>query len=95
MDLEARAHWVEFSKAKDRMLAVTDTEESPWYMVDADLKRNARLNCITHLLSMFPYESKTPEPLKLPPLAGDADYVRPPMSGLTFVPEVYPGKASE
>jgi polyphosphate kinase 2 len=95
MDLEARARWVEFSKAKDRMLAVTDTEASPWYMVDADVKRHARLNCIAHLLSIFPYESKTPEPLKLPPLADEADYVRPPMSGLTFVPEVYPGHAGE
>jgi len=89
MDLESRARWVEYSKAKDTMFAYTDTKQSPWYVVNADCKKRARLNCIAHLLSLIPYQDLTPEPLKLPPRQHDQGYVRPPMSDQTFVPEKY------
>jgi len=88
MDMESRARWAEYSKAKDEMFAYTDIKQAPWYVVDADDKRRARLNCIHHLLSMIPYEDLTPEPIKLPPRGGGG-YVRPPISDQTFIPEVY------
>ncbi|HBE18735.1 MAG TPA: polyphosphate kinase 2 [Cyanobacteria bacterium UBA11149] len=89
MDLESRTRWVEYSKAKDEMLAATDTKESPWYVVEADDKKRARLNCIDHLLSMIEYEDLTPKPIKLPPRQKEMDYVRPPISTQNFVPDVY------
>jgi polyphosphate kinase len=89
MDLKSRELYVEFSKAKDEMFAYTDTKISPWYMVDADNKRRARLNCIHHLLSMIPYEDLTPDPIKLPPRSDSKGYVRPPLDEMTYVPEVY------
>ncbi|MDZ4158638.1 MAG: polyphosphate kinase 2 [Anaerolineaceae bacterium] len=89
MDLESRARWVEFSIAKDEMFAHTDIKQAPWYVVDADDKRRARLNCIHHLLSMIPFEDLTPEPLVLPPRQSDTGYVRPPITDQTFVPAVY------
>src|SRR5437867_634604 len=64
MDLESRARWLEYSKAKDDMFAYTDTRESPWWVVNADVKRYARLNCISHLLGMIPYQDLTPEPIQ-------------------------------
>src|ERR1022692_1309425 len=67
MDLQSREKWVEFSKAKDEMFKHTDIKQAPWYTVEADDKRRARLNCIAHILSMFPYVDATPPPLKLPP----------------------------
>src|SRR5919107_2453977 len=67
MDLEARSRWVEFSRAKDAMFERTDTPDSPWYVVEADDKRRARLNVISHLLSQIPYESLEPPELELPP----------------------------
>jgi polyphosphate kinase 2 len=90
MDLRSRERWLDYSKAKDDMFAHTDTRESPWWVVNADVKRHARLNCISHLLSMIPYEDLTPEPIKLPPRQDHGKYVRPPISDQTFVPEVYP-----
>ena len=90
MDVESRRRWVEYSIAKDRMFAVTDIKQAPWYVVKADIKRHARLNCIHHLLSLIPYEGFTPDPVKLPPLPDATGYVRPPMSDQTFIPEVYP-----
>ncbi len=90
MDLESREKWVEFSKAKDEMFAYTDSKQTPWYVVGADDKKKARLNCIHHLLSKIPYKDKTPKPLKLSPRKKeDIAYVRPPMSDQTFVPEIY------
>ena len=68
MDIESRDKWVEYSMAKDKMFAYTDTKQSPWYVVEGDDKRRARLNCIHHLLSLIPYEDLTPKPFKLPPL---------------------------
>lgn len=89
MDLKSRSHWVEYSKAKDEMFASTDIKQAPWYVVDADDKKRARLNCIAHLLSMIPYEDLTPEPIKLPPRQKNEGYVRPPLTDQSFVPEIY------
>lgn len=89
MDLQSREKWVEFSKAKDEMFKHTDIKQAPWYVVEADDKRRARLNCIAHILSMVPYEDATPPPLKLPPRRpADESYVRPPKSDQNFVPDV-------
>ena len=89
MDLESRARWVEYSKAKDAMFAHTDIKQAPWYVVDGDDKKRARLNVITHLLSMIDYEDLTPEPIILPPRQDEGGYVRPPITDQTFIPEVY------
>jgi polyphosphate kinase 2 len=89
MDLESRARWDEYSRAKDEMFAYTDTKQSPWYVVDADNKKAARLNCITHLLSMVPHGDLTPEPIKLPPRRKKSRYERPPLTYQTFVPRSF------
>ncbi|MCE5346374.1 MAG: polyphosphate kinase 2 [Bacteroidales bacterium] len=89
MDVESRDKWVEYSMAKDKMFSYTDTKQSPWYVVPADDKRRARLNCIDHLLSLIPYKDLTPKPFKLPPLKHDVAYVRPPVTDQTFVPDKY------
>ena len=89
MDLQARAKWVEYSKAKDDMFAATDTTRSPWNVVEADDKKRARLNCINHLLDQIEYEDLTPPPIKLPPRQKNIDYERPPMSTQNFVPEKF------
>jgi polyphosphate kinase 2 len=89
MDLESRARWVEYSRAKDTMFAHTDIEQAPWYVVNADNKKRARLNVIHHLLSLIPYEDLTPEAIVLPPREPDKGYVRPPITDQTFIPEVY------
>jgi polyphosphate kinase 2 len=89
MDLKSRELYEEYSKAKDEMFAYTDTKISPWYMVDADNKKRARLNCIHHLLSMIPYEDLTPEPFELPQKKEAKGYVRPPLEEMTYVPEIY------
>lgn len=89
MDLQSRSRWVEYSKAKDIMFEWTDTPDSPWYVVNADDKKRARLNCISHLLSLIPYKDLTPEPIKLPPRQENTGYVRPPIEKQRFVPEVY------
>ena len=91
MDLESRRRWVDYSKAKDEMFAHTDIKQAPWYVVDADVKKHARLNCISHLLSTIPYEDLTPEPIELPHRTEAGEYVRPPYSDQTLVPAVYPG----
>jgi polyphosphate kinase len=90
MDLESRARWLEYSKAKDVMFAHTDTKQAPWYVVEADDKRRARLNCIHHLLSVVPYEEVERESITLPPRRDDSSYVRPPITDQTFVPDHYP-----
>jgi polyphosphate kinase 2 len=89
MDLKSRELWIEYSKAKDDMFHYTDTKQAPWYVVQADDKRRARLNCISHLLEQVPYQDLTPEPIRLPPRRDDGGYVRPPMSDQTFVPDRY------
>jgi len=88
MDLQSRPRWVEYSRAKDEMFAHTDTKQVPWYVVNADNKKCARLNLIRHLLSRIPYEDLTPKPMKLPPL-DKSKYIRPPIHEQNFVPEVY------
>jgi polyphosphate kinase len=89
MDLESRKMYVEFSKAKDEMFAYTDTKISPWYVVDADDKKKARLNCIHHLLSIVPYQDLTPEPIELHERKDSKGYVRPPIDEMTYVPQMY------
>ena len=88
MDLESRRRWVEYSRAKDEMFAHTDLQQIPWYVVNADDKKSARLNVIRHLLSLIPYKDLTPEPIKLPAI-DRKKYVRPPIADQNFVPEVY------
>jgi polyphosphate kinase 2 len=89
MDLKSREKWVEYSEAKDEMFRHTDIKQAPWWVVKADDKRRARLNCISHLLSVVDYEDLTPPPIELPPRKDDRGYVRPPMDEQTFVPEIY------
>ncbi len=85
-DIEARARWVDYAEAKDEMFAVTDTKDSPWFVVEADDKRTARLNLISHLLAEIPYERIDQDPVEFPPRQERA-YVRPPLDSQTFVPE--------
>ena len=89
MDLESRARWVEYSRAKDQMFLYTDIPQAPWYVVDSNDKKRARLNCIHHLLSMIDYEDIDPPPIKLTELQGDIGYLRPPMDMQKFVPDLY------
>jgi len=90
MDLESRDRWVEYSQAKDQMFAHTNIPEAPWFTVEANDKKRARLNCISHILAKIPYVDMTPEPLELPPRKEPPfDYVRPPQNEQFFVPRVY------
>ena len=89
MDLESRKRWVDYSMAKDEMFGHTDIKQAPWYVVDSDIKKHARLNCINHLLSLIPYQDLTPEPIKLKTRPTQRGYVRPPMEEQTFVPELH------
>jgi polyphosphate kinase 2 len=89
MDLEARSRWVEFSRAKDEMFRWTDTDQSPWWVVESDEKRRAHLNAITHLLTRVPYEELPEQRLELPPRQPDDGYVRPPRSSQRYVPQVW------
>jgi len=89
MDLQSRSRWVEYSKAKDEMFAHTDIKQAPWNVVNGDNKKRARLNVITHLLSMIDYQDLSPAPVELPPRQNDIGYVRPPMADQNFIPEVY------
>ncbi len=92
MDLEARNRWVEFSKAKDAMFATTDIAEAPWWVVEADVKKRARLNVMSHLLTQIPYEDLTPDAPKLPPrpAVSAESYVRPPKESQHIIPDVVP-----
>jgi len=87
IDLESRARWVDYSHAKDEMFVHTDIPEAPWYIVEGDDKRRARLNCIAHFLSIVPYEDVLETPLTLPPRPPDADYQRPPRELYRYVPD--------
>ncbi len=88
MDLEARSKWVEYSKAKDVMFQYTDTESSPWYVIDSDIKRNARINCISHLLTLIPYKEIDHKKLELPKRQENTGYIRPPIDSQTYIPDV-------
>ena len=87
MDLESWNRWVEYSKAKDRMMQYTDTRQSPWYVVPSDDKKRARLNCISHIINKVPYEDILPDPIDLPPRKDHGGYERPPFDEQTFVEE--------
>jgi polyphosphate kinase len=89
MDIKSRDMWVEYSQAKDRMFDFTDTKQSPWFAVNADDKRRARLNCIQHILSQIDYEDILPPPVELPARQPGSGYIRPPIDEQTFVPEVF------
>jgi polyphosphate kinase 2 len=90
MDIEGRDRWEEYSRAKDEMLKYTDTRESPWWVVNGDDKKRARLNCISHLLTRIEYGEMEHTPYKLPSRKpASKGYVRPPIDSQTFVPEVY------
>ena len=89
MDLESRRRWQDYSRAKDEMMGYTDIKQSPWYVVNADNKKRARLNCIRHLLDQIPYKDLTPEPIELPRRPPDKGYVRPPITDQTFVSDYY------
>jgi polyphosphate kinase 2 len=86
-DFAARTHWVDYSRAKDEMFVHTDIPEAPWFVVGADDKRRARINCIAHLLTRIPYVPKKLEKVKLPPRQGDEGYVRPSLEIYTYVPD--------
>ena len=87
MDLESRSRWVEYSRAKDIMFAHTDTRKSPWFVVEADDKQRARVNCLSHLLSQVPYKDVLQTPIKLPPRQSDDGYIRPSRDTYTYVPD--------
>jgi polyphosphate kinase 2 len=90
MDLESRKRWFDYSKAKDEMFKYTDLQDSPWWVVEADDKRRARVNCLNHFLKVIPYEDLTPQPVELPPpQTPDPNYVRPPRATLRFVPSTH------
>ena len=95
MDVQSRSRWMEYSRAKDEMFAHTDIKQAPWYVVNADNKKCARLNCIRHLLSLIPFEDLTPEPIVLPPRQAEGGYVRPPITDQTFVPAYYVPEAKD
>ncbi len=88
MDKEARARWVDYSRAKDVMFQYTDTEQSPWYVVDSDNKRHARINVISHILSQIPYEDIPHAEFILPEKQKDEGYTRPPMQKLKYIPDI-------
>ena len=92
VDREARQRWVQYSKAKDAMMAHTNIDAAPWYVVDAEVQEHAQLNCMAHMLSLIPYKDLTPELEELPPREReDTGYVRPPMSEQNLVPKIYGG----
>ncbi|MFD8653843.1 polyphosphate kinase 2 [Streptomyces mirabilis] len=87
MDLESITRWEAYSRAKDEMLVHTDVSEAPWYIVESDDKRRARLNMIAHLLGSVPYHEVKPPVLELPPRPPSTGYVRPPRDLQTYVPD--------
>ncbi|MEM7252248.1 MAG: polyphosphate kinase 2 [Pseudomonadota bacterium] len=90
IDLRARSKWGAYSDARDHMFEHTDTEDSPWYVVDANIKRHARLNCIRHLLEQIPYQDVTPERMTLPRMRKDAKHLEPSAYVKSLVPAYYP-----
>jgi polyphosphate kinase 2 len=86
-DLYSRTKWVDYSRAKDEMFVHTDIPEARWYIVPADDKRSARVNCISHLLSKVPYEEKKLPKIEIPERQSDEGYVRPPRDLYTYVPD--------
>ncbi len=89
MDIKSRDKWEDYSKAKDRLFDYTDIKQASWFVVNADDKKRARLNCISHILSMIPYEDMLPAPIELPKRKEGTGYIRPPFDEQTFVPTIY------
>ncbi len=89
MDLESWQKWEGYSKAKDDMFKYTDIKQAPWYVVEADDKKRARLNCITHIINSIPYKDIIPGQFELPPRSTESHYIRPPLSDYSFVPDNY------
>jgi polyphosphate kinase 2 len=89
MDLESHRRWYDYSRARDQMLSATDTSFAPWYIVNGDDKRRARLNCISHFLSLIPYEEVKSQPVKLPKRQKPRGYVAPKNRRYNYVREVY------
>ena len=90
MDLEAQARWYDYSRARDAMFAATDTPQSPWFIVPSDDQRRARINCISHFLSLIPYKKVPREKVKLPKRSMKGAYDdRASLAGRKFVPEKY------
>jgi polyphosphate kinase 2 len=89
MDIESRSKWEDYSRAKDRMFDYTDIKQAPWFVVNSEDKKKARLNCLSHIISAIPHEDILPGPIDLPPVVKGTGYVRPPFDEQTFVPEVY------
>lgn len=92
MDLESRNRWVDYSKAKDEMMARTDIPEARWHVVNADVKKLARLNCIAHFLNEIPYKDTTPEHIEFGDRPEHPEYDRPPFSSQNIIPEPYAAK---
>jgi polyphosphate kinase 2 (PPK2 family) len=88
MDLESHRRWYDYSRARDAMFAATDTEDSPWYVVDSHIQRRGRLNCISHLLSLIPYEEVPHKKVKLPKRQAKGDYVES-NHPFRWIPEIY------
>jgi polyphosphate kinase 2 len=95
VDVASRDRWVDYSRAKDAMFMYTDIDVAPWYVVKADVKHHARLNCIHHLLERIPYEDLPEDAIELPDLQHDPNYRRPPLDSMNWVPEVYGGRAAD
>ena len=89
MDLDSLTRWEDYSEAKDNMFAYTDTKRSPWYVVNSEIKKHAHINCISHFLSLIPYEDLTPKEIKLPKRKKSTGYIRPPEDEQTFVPDFH------
>ncbi|MFA9391977.1 MAG: polyphosphate kinase 2 [Prolixibacteraceae bacterium] len=95
MDVISRTKWVDYSKAKDEMFGYTDTKQSPWFVVESDDKKKARLNCISHILSQIPYEDNVPQKMVLEERPHVGSYVRTPIEEQTFVPDLYENYTKE
>jgi polyphosphate kinase 2 len=87
MDLESITRWEDYSRAKDELMVHTDTREAPWFVVESDIKRHARLNMMAHLLSTIPYTEVQAEAIELPDRPESKGYVRPPRETSTYVPD--------
>lgn len=87
MDLESITRWEDYSRAKDEMMVHTDIPEAPWYVVESDNKKAARLDMMSHLLSTIPYVDRMPAPMKLPKRPAPKGYERPPRDHATYVPD--------
>ncbi|HIA80279.1 MAG TPA: polyphosphate kinase 2, partial [Candidatus Marinimicrobia bacterium] len=88
MDTESINRWDDYSKSKDNMMEHTDTDFSPWYIVESDVKKKARVNCISHLLSKIPYTDIEQPPVDLPERTPEDSYQRPDRSNYNYVTEI-------